>query len=324
MELLVTDAGSAFKAADFRTACADLGIRQEIAIAGVPQLRARIERLFRTLNLSLMPRLSGRSFENSLARGDYDGLAETALNVDDLTRALTRWVVDVYHNTPHEGLAGRTPLDAWEQAMLDWGVTPPPGPELQAQIFARPMQRNLEGDGITVIGVRYHKRARISDNGIRPRVQSFPQSAQNLPFRSEASTRVGLLDDACLSVSIVDGLRTAVGEKMPRSAGGSCRAGPSDNRECCLTQPIGVSIISRSLKLYRHAFISKGPPCGRALTSMPSRFGQVLLLSTRPGLVGSSATAASGRLPPGTAGLFSFEAWSGTSGCRSVFAASRA
>lgn len=168
MELLVTDAGSAFKAADFRTACADLGIRQEIAIAGVPQLRARIERLFRTLNLSLMPRLSGRSFENSLARGDYDGLAETALNVDDLTRALTRWVVDVYHNTPHEGLAGRTPLDAWEQAMLDWGVTPPPGPELQAQIFARPMQRNLEGDGITVIGVRYHSQ-QLAEWGIRHR-----------------------------------------------------------------------------------------------------------------------------------------------------------
>ncbi|WP_277019709.1 Mu transposase C-terminal domain-containing protein [Paracoccus hibiscisoli] len=158
MELLVTDAGSAFKAADFRTACADLGIRQEIATAGVPQLRARIERVFRTLNLSLLPRLSGRTFESAVARGDHDPLRDTALNVDDLTRALVRWVVDVYHNTPHEGLGGMTPLDAWEQAMLDWGVAPAPGPEVQAQIFSRPMERKLEGDGITVFGVRYHSR----------------------------------------------------------------------------------------------------------------------------------------------------------------------
>ena len=158
MELLVTDAGSAFKAADFRTACADLGIRQEIAVAGIPQLRARIERVFRTLNLNLLPRLSGRTFESAVARGDHDPLGDAALNVDDLTRALVRWVVDVYHNTPHEGLGGRTPLEAWEQAMLDWGVAPAPGPEIQAQIFSRPMQRKLEGDGVTVLGVRYHSR----------------------------------------------------------------------------------------------------------------------------------------------------------------------
>lgn len=158
MELIVTDAGSSFKADDFRTACADLGIRQEITVAGCPQLRARIERLFGTLNHSLLPRLSGRTFHSSASRGDHDALGEAALSVDDLIRVLVRWVVDVYHNTPHEGLGGRTPLEAWEQAMLDWGVTPPPGPEIQAQIFARSMQRKLEGDGVTVLGVRYHSR----------------------------------------------------------------------------------------------------------------------------------------------------------------------
>ena len=127
----------------------------------------------------------------------------------------------------------------------------------------------------------------------------------------------------CSSVGLGSGrFRNRRCGKMPRSAGGSCRAGPSNNRECCRTQPIGAPTIPRSLKLYRHAFPLKGPPSGRALTSMHCRSGQVLLLSIRPGLVGSSATAASGRLPPGTAGFFSFKAWSGTSGCRSVFAAS--
>ena len=154
--LLVTDGGSAFKAADFRAACADLKIPFEIAVNGLPQMRARIERVFRTMGVNLMPRLSGRSFESIAARGDHDGEAEAALSVDDLAFALTRWVVDIYHNTPHEGLGGDTPLETWDRLVAEWGVRPAPGPEEQAAIFARPMVRNLEGDGITVLGIRYH------------------------------------------------------------------------------------------------------------------------------------------------------------------------
>ncbi|MCF8486862.1 MAG: DDE-type integrase/transposase/recombinase [Rhodobacteraceae bacterium] len=154
--LLVTDGGSAFKAADFRAVCADLNIPFEIAVNGLPQMRARIERVFRTMGLSLMPRLSGRSFESAVARGDHDGQGDAALTSDELALALVRWVVDIYHNTPHDGLGGDTPLETWNRLVEDWGVRPAPSLEEQAAIFARPMVRNLEGDGITVLGVRYH------------------------------------------------------------------------------------------------------------------------------------------------------------------------
>lgn len=167
-ELLVTDGGSAFKAASVRAACADLGMRHEIAVNGVPQLRGSIERFFGTLNAGLLPKLSGRSFESIAARGDHDGAADAALDVDDLTRALVRWVVDVYHNTPHAGIEGRTPLQAWEEGLREWGVCPPPGPGLLAQIFARPMRRSLEGDGVTIMGVRYQSRA-LAEYRIRAR-----------------------------------------------------------------------------------------------------------------------------------------------------------
>jgi putative transposase len=154
--LLVTDGGSAFKAADFRAVCADLNIPFEIAVNGLPQMRARIERVFRTMGLSLLPRLSGRSFESAVARGDHDGQGDAALTSDELAFALVRWVVDIYHNTPHDGLGGDTPLETWNRLVEDWGVRPAPSLEEQAAIFARPMVRNLEGDGITVLGVRYH------------------------------------------------------------------------------------------------------------------------------------------------------------------------
>ncbi|SIS26578.1 hypothetical protein SAMN05421666_3608, partial [Roseovarius nanhaiticus] len=30
-----------------------------------------------------------------------------------------RWVVDIYHNSPHRGLGGRTPLEQWDADMED-------------------------------------------------------------------------------------------------------------------------------------------------------------------------------------------------------------
>ena len=65
----------------------------------------------------------------------------------------------IYHNQPHEGLGWDTPIVAWNKAMEEYGVRAAPGPEKQAQIFARPLTRKLEGDGITVLGVRYHSEA---------------------------------------------------------------------------------------------------------------------------------------------------------------------
>lgn len=155
-ELLVTDCGSAFKSHEFRTACSDLGIRVERAIAGLPQLRGRIERLFRTMSINLLPLLTGRTFSNILERGEYDSEARAALTADELAFALIRWVVDIYHNSPHEGLNGRTPLEVWREASETYGVRPPPTIDKMGPIFAKPMRRVLSGEGISVMGVRYH------------------------------------------------------------------------------------------------------------------------------------------------------------------------
>ncbi|SFL41896.1 putative transposase [Loktanella salsilacus] len=155
-ELLVTDCGSAFKSTEFRTACEDLGIRTERAIAGFPQLRGRIERFFRTMSANLLPLLSGRTFSTIIQRGEYDSEARAALTADELTFALIRWVVDIYHNTPHEGLDGATPFETWQKASDTYGVRPPPSIDQMGPVFAKPMKRVLSGEGITVMGVRYH------------------------------------------------------------------------------------------------------------------------------------------------------------------------
>lgn len=159
IESVVTDGGPAFKSERFRHACADLGIAFEIAINGVPELRGTIERLFRTIATDLMPRLSGRTFSDIITKGDMDPRDRAALTVDDLTFALVRWVVDIYHNTPHRGLGGETPLDCWRRLTKRHGVQPPPGIERTRLVFGQRQKRRLDKTGVTVLGVRYHSEA---------------------------------------------------------------------------------------------------------------------------------------------------------------------
>ena len=68
---VAVDNGGSFVNADFKAALTDLGIAYEVLPAGVPKLRGRIERVFRTFGTLLMPHLTGRTFSNPQERGDY-------------------------------------------------------------------------------------------------------------------------------------------------------------------------------------------------------------------------------------------------------------
>ena len=151
--------GAAFKSERFRVACADLGITTLRAPAGLAQMRARNERFFNCLNTGLLPRLPGRTFGSIREKGDADPEARAALTFDDLAFCLVRWIVDIYHNAPHAGLGGETPLDCWRRLTAEWGVQPPPDMGLHRVIFGERLPRKLSREGVTVMGLRYHSEA---------------------------------------------------------------------------------------------------------------------------------------------------------------------
>lgn len=124
--LLAADNGASLIDADFRETVVRLGITILYTLAGLPQLRATIEREFRTLTLEAIAPFTGRTFENPVRRGDYPAEARAALTVEELAQALTLAVVDVYHNKPHSGLYGETPLNAWRRLVERYGAPPPP------------------------------------------------------------------------------------------------------------------------------------------------------------------------------------------------------
>ncbi|WP_283638315.1 Mu transposase C-terminal domain-containing protein [Marinovum algicola] len=158
-ELVVTDNGSAFISVAMRAAMQDLGIRAERCPTGFPQMRARIERLFGTMSSSLMPLLSGRTFSDVVTKGDAEPDGDAALTPEELSEALVRWVVDIYHNRPHEGLGGETPANCWNRLAETFGVRPAPDMRRRRLIFGTRTKRTVTPKGIRVFGVRYHSEA---------------------------------------------------------------------------------------------------------------------------------------------------------------------
>ncbi|MEP2470056.1 MAG: DDE-type integrase/transposase/recombinase [Paracoccaceae bacterium] len=157
-ETLVTDNGSAFKALNFSAACSDLGITHERSIAGLPSMRGTVERLFRTASMNLLPRLNGRTFSSVLEKGSHPSEALACLKPEDLCFALVRWIVDIYHNTPHLGLGGKTPLEQWDDDMTNGNYTLKASPSARNDrlAFGVTVERQLDKYGVTILGVKYH------------------------------------------------------------------------------------------------------------------------------------------------------------------------
>jgi len=154
--VIVTDCAAYNISSLIQARVSDLGITLEYSPAGNPATKGRIERVFGTFATQLMPRLSGRTFSNSVERGDYESEKRAVLNPEEFCSVLVRYVVDVYHRTPHSGLNGETPLDCWNRLVEKFGVQPPPDLSRRRLIFGQERERTVTRQGITILGVRYH------------------------------------------------------------------------------------------------------------------------------------------------------------------------
>lgn len=108
---LYVDNGAAFRSHHLALVCAKLGITLIHARPYQPAGKGKQERFFRTVRMGFLP---------TLGPADFGSL-------DALNRRLWAWVEGEYHQSPHKGLEGTTPLDAWAMRSSDVRV---PGPEL--------------------------------------------------------------------------------------------------------------------------------------------------------------------------------------------------
>lgn len=107
------------------------------------------------MHTDLFSRFSGRTFENVVRKGDYNPEVNASLLVDELWRLMVRWVVDVYHNTPHAGLGGETPRQAWLRLTKLYPPQLPPDQDRARHLFGLDVDRQIGNHGVRVLGLNY-------------------------------------------------------------------------------------------------------------------------------------------------------------------------
>jgi putative transposase len=139
---LYVDNGAAYRSHHLSLVCARLGITLIHARPYQPQGKGKQERFFRTARMQLLPLLS---------EADLSSL-------DALNRRLWGWVEGEYHQAPHKGLDGITPLDAWAMRSGDVRSV---GPELDLrEMFLLEAQRRVRADRtVSLDGVVYEVEA---------------------------------------------------------------------------------------------------------------------------------------------------------------------
>eukprot|EP01037_Dinobryon_pediforme_P019444 gene19444-19864_t len=152
---IATDTGSAYISHDFKSAVAGLGAAKFCPPAKLPWLRSTIERVFGTFHQQFISRFSGRSFENTVILEDYASQNEASLTVSEFESLIVRYIVDVYHNSPHEGLDGETPLNAWKRLLNLYETLPPPDRDTKRMVFGEKMTRTLSARGVLVMNIYY-------------------------------------------------------------------------------------------------------------------------------------------------------------------------
>jgi putative transposase len=149
-EMIVLDRGPNYIGDEVYDLLAALGIINLGAPARKPWLRPFIERLFKTIHLGFAQRFSGRTFSNVVVLGENDAAARASLTLDEFLHWLVRWIVDIYHNTEHAGLIGRTPAEAWTQSQVTSRLQ-----AVSREVFGIRRLRQLGPSGITMMHIRY-------------------------------------------------------------------------------------------------------------------------------------------------------------------------
>ncbi len=192
------DRGSEFSAGDTFRAVISTSATKTHPPKGHPQLRAAGERIFLTVERRFMGHFPGRTFSNVVERGDYPSEKKASIPIDALAQMLVRHVIDDYHNRPHHGLGGETPLNAWNRLIKQTGRIPVPDKHLQRHIFGVERVATLRKAGIEQFGLRFaskelfEKFLRVGSKKVTIRVDPTDIGAISVKFGEEWITALNV------------------------------------------------------------------------------------------------------------------------------------
>lgn len=154
---LCIDGGRDFAGHDLSEACHRLGI----SIVDLPRksgwFKGTIENFFKTLKTHMAQTYPGTPSYNLIKKlqlpdpEKYDKYA--VMTLDDLKRALVKWVVDIYHQEPHPRLP-KTRQQVWDEGIA-MGTVPPPDPGFIQVAMGRTNYATLQHYGVQFNRLKY-------------------------------------------------------------------------------------------------------------------------------------------------------------------------
>ena len=136
---LYVDNGAAYRSRHLALVCAKLGVALVHARPYQPAGKGKIERYFRTLRAGWLSHLD----------------AQTLDSLQTLNRSLWAWIEGEYHNSPHRGIDGRTPLEQW--ALASAGVRYPDATLDLDAIFLFEARRRVHKDRTVSLNGRLYE-----------------------------------------------------------------------------------------------------------------------------------------------------------------------
>ena len=136
---LYVDNGAAYRSRQLVLICAKLGMALVHARPYQPAGKGKIERFFRTLRAGWLNHLDAQALDS----------------LQTLNRSLWAWIEGEYHNSPHRGIEGRTPLEQW--ALASAGVRYPDATLDLDEIFLFEARRRVHKDRTVSLNGRLYE-----------------------------------------------------------------------------------------------------------------------------------------------------------------------
>lgn len=153
---IVPDNAAEFHANNLIDGFAEIGVEVLFPPSRSPKHKGAVERFFRTLAKDFIHTLPGTTFSNTVDRGDYPSEAKACFTLEALDKNLLFWIVEIYHQKPHRGLAGKSPIQHWKALH---SIRPMHLPvdldDLEAMLAFRD-ERKFHHYGVEVSGIKYN------------------------------------------------------------------------------------------------------------------------------------------------------------------------
>jgi len=101
--IIHVDNGADLVSSDMQRVCDEYGITLMKRPVARPQFGAHVERVLGTINKEVH-NLDGSTYSNIFDKGEYNSEKNASYTIEDLTKWITQYIVNIYHKTYHHGI----------------------------------------------------------------------------------------------------------------------------------------------------------------------------------------------------------------------------